>query len=69
LKDEYRLLAEKMYGIIKVGAVECEDDEEVCEEFSTYSVPTILVYQESYSDDGERYQGKMEWKSIANFAT
>jgi hypothetical protein len=33
LKDEYRLLAEKMYGIIKVGAIDCSEDEELCEEF------------------------------------
>lgn len=38
------MLAEKMYGIIKVGAVECEDEEELCEEFSVYSVPTLFVY-------------------------
>lgn len=69
LKDEYRLLAEKMYGVIKVGAIDCEEDEELCEEFAVYSVPTIMVYQESYSDDGERYTGKNDWRSIANFAT
>ena len=69
LKDEYKLLAEKMYGILKVGAVECEDDEELCEEFGVYQVPTLMVYQESYGDDGEKYQGKLDWKSIGNFAT
>ena len=58
-----------MYGIIKVGAVECEDDEEVCEEFAVYTHPSIIVFQESYNDEGEKYEGKMEWKSIANFAT
>lgn len=69
LKDEYRTLAEKMYGVLKVGAVDCQEDEELCEEFAVYNHPTIMVFQESYSDDGERYTGKNEWKSIANFAT
>lgn len=69
IKDEYRTLAEKMYGVLKVGAVDCQDDEELCEEFAVYSVPTIMVFQESYSDDGERYTGNIEWRSIANFAT
>lgn len=69
MKDEYRTLAEKMYGVLKVGAVDCSEDEELCEEFSVYNVPTIMVFQESYSDDGERYTGKTEWKTIANFAT
>ena len=62
-------MAEKMYGIIKVGAVNCKDDEELCEEFAVYSVPTLLVFSESYSDDGEHYNGKMDWKSISTFAT
>ena len=58
-----------MYGIIKVGAVNCEEDEELCEEFAMYNVPSLMIFQESYSDDGEKYTGKMEWKSIANAAT
>lgn len=33
LKDEYKLLSEKMFGIIKVGAIDCRDEEELCEEF------------------------------------
>ena len=69
LKDEYRTLAEKMYGIVKVGAIDCSEDEELCEEFAIYQVPTMMVYQENYNDDGEKYSGKMEWKQIANFAT
>lgn len=69
LKDEYRMFSEKMYGIIKVGAVDCSEDEELCEEFSVYQYPTMMVFQENYSDDGERYTGDMNWKSIANFAT
>ncbi len=69
LKDEYRTLAEKMYGMVKVGAVDCSEDEELCEEFSVYSVPTLMLYSESYSDDGEKYTGAMEWKSISGKAT
>lgn len=69
LKDEYRTLAEKMYGILKVGAVDCSEDEELCEEFSVYSVPTLMIYSESFSDDGEKYTGEMNWKSISNKAT
>jgi hypothetical protein len=33
LKDEYTTLASKMYGIIKVGAIDCHEEEELCEEF------------------------------------
>jgi len=58
-----------MYGIIKVGAIDCNEDEELCEEFATYSVPTMMVFTENYSDDGEKYTGKMDWSSISKFAT
>ena len=62
-------MAEKMYGIIKVGAVDCQNDEELCEEFAVYTHPTILVFQENYGDEGEPYKGKMDWKSMSSFAT
>lgn len=54
-----------MYGIIKVGAIDCNEDEELCEEFSIYSVPTIMTFTENYSDEGEIYRGNMDWKSIS----
>jgi len=58
-----------MYGIIKIGAIDCKEEEELCEEFAVYNFPTIVVYQESYSDEGEIYKGATEWSKIANFAT
>lgn len=33
-----------MYGIIKVGAIDCMNDEELCEEFGVYSTPSIIVF-------------------------
>jgi hypothetical protein len=33
MKEEYQALASKMYGIIKVGAIDCHEEEELCEEF------------------------------------
>ena len=69
LKDEYKTLAEKMYGIVKVGGIDCREDEELCEEFTVYSVPKIVVFSENYGDEGEEYRGKMEWKPISSFAT
>ena len=38
-KDEYVKLAEKMYGITKIGAIDCQREEELCEEFSVYDIP------------------------------
>jgi thioredoxin-like negative regulator of GroEL len=52
LKDEYKLLAEKMFGIIKVGAIDCHAEEELCEEFSVYDTPKIKIFTENAHDDG-----------------
>jgi thioredoxin-like negative regulator of GroEL len=68
LKDEYRTLAEKMFGIIKVGAIDCHEEEELCEEFAVYSHPEIKIFTESARDDGETFKGKKEWKAISNAA-
>jgi len=38
-KDENKLLAEKMYGMINVGAIDCKKEEELCEEFGVYELP------------------------------
>jgi hypothetical protein len=42
-----------MYGIVKVGAIDCAEDEELCEEFSVYQHPSLMVFTENISDDGE----------------
>jgi hypothetical protein len=34
--EDYKKLAEKLYGIIKVGAIDCVSEEELCEEFGVY---------------------------------
>lgn len=61
-----------MYGVISVGAVDCKEDEEVCEEFSVYDGGkglTIKIFTENVNDDGTVYSGKKDWKSIAGAAT
>lgn len=48
-KDEYIKVAEKMYGIIKVGAIDCTKEEELCEEFGVFDIPQLMIFTESYS--------------------
>jgi hypothetical protein len=67
-KDEYVRLSEKLYGIIKVAALNCLEEEELCEEFSVYDVPQVVIFTENMKDDGEKYSGKYEWNAIANAA-
>lgn len=38
-KEVYVSISEKLYGMIKVGAIDCLNEEELCEEFSAFDVP------------------------------
>ena len=69
LKQEYITLSEKMFGILKVGAIDCKEEEELCEEFQVYETPTIKTFTENANDDGEIFRGKKEWKAISGVAS
>jgi DnaJ family protein C protein 16 len=43
-EETYKQLAEKMYGVIKVGAINCQIDDALCEEFSVFNSPELLVF-------------------------
>ena len=58
-----------MFGIIKVGAIDCLNEEELCEEFAVYDSPSIKIYTEMMNDDGITYRGKKQWKSISAAAS
>lgn len=47
----WKTLADKTYGIFKVGACNCKVEEELCEEFSVRETPTILFFSESQEDE------------------
>jgi hypothetical protein len=57
-----------MYGIIKVGAINCLNEEELCEEFGAFEIPQIIIFSESFAEEGERYRGKEDLNSLANAA-
>jgi protein disulfide-isomerase A6 len=57
-----------MYGIIKVGSINCLIEEELCEEFGAYEIPQLIIFSESMREDGERYRGKEDLNSMANAA-
>lgn len=66
---EIKALSEKMHGIIGVGVVDCEEDEEICEEYEVYEAPKIKIFTEKVSDSGETYRGKFTTKAITKKAT
>lgn len=69
LQEEYKTLADKMFGIIKVGAIDCQQEEELCEEFGVFDAPVVKIYTEMLSDDGVTFTGKKEWKAISSAAS
>jgi len=70
VKEEYKILSEKMYGVFRVAAIDCDEDEEMCEEFGIYDTPTIMAFTENFSDEGVKYKDRdYSWKKLTSFAT
>jgi len=69
-KDLWRELAEKLYGIVKVAAVNCieEKEEAFCEDFTVYEVPKVLIVPANYRADPITYNGPMNFISLSSFA-
>jgi hypothetical protein len=57
-----------MFGIIGAGAINCHDEEELCEEYEVYSTPTFKLFSE-FSETGTVFNGKKTWKALAARAT
>lgn len=69
-KDVWREVAEKLYGIIKVAAVDCREDadEAVCEDFMVYDVPKVLVFPANIRSEPLTFTGNVQYGPIASFA-
>jgi curved DNA-binding protein CbpA len=69
-KDVWREIAEKMYGIIKVAAINCheEAEEALCEDFSVYDIPKVLCFPANSRLDPITYNGELKYSSLAGFA-
>jgi len=69
-KDVWREVAEKLYGIVKVAAVNCheEADDAVCEDFMVYDIPKILVFPANIRAEPLTYNGPIQYGPIASFA-
>lgn len=68
-KDVVRQIATKYYGIFKVGAVDCVEEEELCEEeFQAYETPKFYAFPANIRSEPVRYDGSIEFKKLVNFA-
>ena len=59
-------IASQSYGIFHFGAVNCKDDEEICEDYSVYGTSKILYFPDSGQDE-EEYKGPIEFQAIFKF--
>lgn len=62
-----KTLAEKTYGIFKVGAINCKSEEEICDEFSVRTTSKIYYFPEDSNKEEEEYKGKKDWENIFKF--
>ncbi|KAL4466992.1 hypothetical protein ABPG74_010589 [Tetrahymena malaccensis] len=70
LKDSYRELASTYYGIFRVAAVDCVEEDALCEdEFQVFEHPSILVFESDIRKEGHKYTGPLNDNTkIAQFA-
>ena len=63
-------MADKFYGIFKVAAVDCLENEELCEdEFGVHDVNSVLAFSASADSDPVKYKNsEFSVKNLANFA-
>ena len=61
-------IASQSYGIFHFGAVNCKDDEEICEDYQVYSTPKIIYFPDSGNDE-EEYKGPIEFQSIFKYGS
>jgi DnaJ family protein C protein 16 len=69
-KDMIRELAEKLWGIVKVAAINCAADREeaLCEDFTMYDVPKIAIVPANLRAEPITYHGPMEFGRISSAA-
>jgi curved DNA-binding protein CbpA len=68
LKDEWVTLSDKLFGIIKVAAVSCSDEEELCEDYNIKTHSTIVYFPENTAQEHEIYTGEKTYKAMSDFA-
>jgi len=78
LAPEYDKAASNLKGLVRVGAVNCDDEKEICGNFGVQGFPTLKLFpskitpvsgkKDSFHKVPEDYQGQRTAASIVNFA-
>lgn len=68
LAPTWRKLAAELEGVIRIGAVNCEDDWSLCYQLSIQAYPTLLYYErEAHLYEGEKYTGPRSLEALTKF--
>ena len=59
---------DKTQGLFNAGAVNCVEDEEICEEYDVSKTPSIVFFSEN-EKEYSNYGGKVDFNSLFSFAT
>ena len=59
---------DKAEGLFNAGAVNCIEDEEICDEFDVTYTPSIVFFAEN-EKDYNKYGGKTDFNSLFSYAT
>ncbi|KAJ8970385.1 hypothetical protein NQ314_001253, partial [Rhamnusium bicolor] len=68
LAPTWRKFAQELEGVIRIAAVNCEDDYALCHQLSIEAYPTLLYYEkESHMYEGEKYIGDRTVEALQEF--
>lgn len=63
LAPSWRELARELFGVIRIGAVNCEDDWQLCRQKGVHSYPTLILYPKN-----EKYVGSRSSRDLVKYA-
>ncbi|KAK4883034.1 hypothetical protein RN001_006353 [Aquatica leii] len=68
LAPVWRRLSSELEGVIRIAAVNCEEDWALCRQLGIMSYPTLLYYQkDSTMYEGEKYHGERSVDALQNY--
>lgn len=68
MKETWVELADKLYGMVKVAAVNCHEEEELCEEYGAQRHLTIVYFPQNTAKTHQAYTGPRTYKDLSDFA-
>ncbi|KAJ3650312.1 hypothetical protein Zmor_022007 [Zophobas morio] len=68
LAPTWRKLASDLEGVVRIAAVNCEDDWSLCYQLSIESYPTLLYYEkQAHLHEGQRYRGPRTFDRLKDY--